>query len=736
MALESLPWQVYELDLTNCQPRLLLRKISNIYADYESRFPIMTKYCRNTDAWRSAISSYFSISREGSKKLLLQILFGGKCTAEGFPDILPCLRRLRCELEAAMEDLSHDDAYAAILRPRHAMGVDRPMYSALSIYLGCMIYERTQILKSELVESGFVIISLVRDVVYFTVPEEVSISEAMPRAKRPVLEKSGMEASLKNLNGSRIGDTAESEFDFWRSLYTSPSSREGGDVKNPFSSYRHMCIPVAIYNIDSGICTDALKSDGPMTYAAASSLFGVGLCVTNSHGCVSEEGRYLLHHSKHCAAICVEGDYSTLSDSRRQKSFILPTSELLSKLRDAPGYVLFRMTRGIDQRGCEDAAMELSAASEYDHLGEISPLWGIQKFQPVSQEGHAEKELLDRLRREVQFITKELSSDKRKKASDPQKTWARPICPLRIFADKRRLTEHIKNQHIADKDFTPSKACYRASQALRNIDLVKSVIDPTPLKCNLIQRGSELIRSWVGELPVQYRQEIASKSDICNFLTMLFSGERGPVYALKCKISTEYRLNEQVHFDTEFANIVLMYAITPHGRLKLLRDQLVAHYSRTGYQCFDFLNRHTDFYHDIVQCILGFPEFRYLMDRAIDQALNRNEWTTLSHDGTYKLAKSLVGETNHGGQGRAGPVRVVHTLRGMSGAAPGVSIQEGESRETCIASVREILPMSARSQCRFIYSDDVSNFVSPAIGATRGDLLDVLPGPMWVLYRK
>ena len=71
-----------------------------------------------------------------------RILFGGKCASDVSPDIPTFPRRLRCELKAAMADMAQGDAYSSILVSRQARGADRPMYSALSIYLGGTEYER------------------------------------------------------------------------------------------------------------------------------------------------------------------------------------------------------------------------------------------------------------------------------------------------------------------------------------------------------------------------------------------------------------------------------------------------------------------------------------------------------------------------------------------------------------------------------------------------------------------
>ena len=117
-----------------------------------------------------------------------------------------------------------------------------------------------------------------------------------------------------------------------------------------------------------------------------------------------------------------------------------------------------------------------------------------------------------------------------------------------------------------------------------------------------------------------------------------------------------------------------------------------------------------------------------ITDRLISVATNREEWSAISHDGTYKIAKSLIGEGNLGSRGRAVSVKVIHTLRGRSGSAPGVSLQTGGSRGDCIASVVHILPPEARARCRFLFTDDVSNFLSPAIGSTTDDLLEAIPG--------
>ena len=287
---------------------------------------------------------------------------------------------------------------------------------------------------------------------------------------------------------------------------------------------------------------------------------------------------------------------------------------------------------------------------------------------------------------------------------------------------------HIQNQDGKDKEFTPTNACFRIAQALHNNDLVRTVIFPSQLRCNLLQRGAEILRRWVGELPLRVAEEISKASDITRFLSFLLCGRKGPIYTLKCKLKEEYRLTDQVSFDSDFANLVLMYAITFQGRLKSVRGHLVAHYAQAGSPFGCFLDKNTDFYQDLIRFIMDLPEVKTLTERLISEATDKEERSVISHDGTYKIAKSLIGEGNLGSRGRAGSVKVIHTLRGGSGSAPGVSLQTGESRESCISSVVHIIPPEARASCRFLFTDDVSNFLSSAIGSTTNDLVEALPG--------
>ena len=109
------------------------------------------------------------------------------------------------------------------------------------------------------------------------------------------------------------------------------------------------------------------------------------------------------------------------------------------------------------------------------------------------------------------------------------------------------------------------------------------------------------------------------------------------------------------------------------------------------------------------------------------------EWAAISHDGTYKIAKTLIGSQADKSAPRGGRSKALHTIRGRSGAVRGICVGFSESREECLAAVKKILPLSARQQCKFVYTDDVSHFLSTGAGS-RKELLGALPNLRSYLY--
>ena len=86
---------------------------------------------------------------------------------------------------------------------------------------------------------------------------------------------------------------------------------------------------------------------------------------------------------------------------------------------------------------------------------------------------------------------------------------------------------------------------------------------------------------------------------------MVFRGNLGPVYTLKCNTEPLYRVNSPVYFDCEFANLFLPTATTTQVTIKGTRNTLAAYFASRGHPCAGLLNRHTDFLFDVARSVVG-----------------------------------------------------------------------------------------------------------------------------------
>ena len=92
---------------------------------------------------------------------------------------------------------------------------------------------------------------------------------------------------------------------------------------------------------------------------------------------------------------------------------------------------------------------------------------------------------------------------------------------------------------------------------------------------------------------------------------------------------------------------------------------------------------------------------------TIEDYAKMGERLVLSRDATYKVLNSLIGQNRHGkGAATDGELHTRHTLRGMTGAMPGVSLKYSESGRNSISAMQEILPLTARASCLFLFTDN------------------------------
>ena len=85
------------------------------------------------------------------------------------------------QIRKAISELKKDALFAFILESPNVRLVERPEYSALSMLLGDMEYERTTVLKKAMERRGYTVLSLVRDGVYLRVQTSFQFASILSR---------------------------------------------------------------------------------------------------------------------------------------------------------------------------------------------------------------------------------------------------------------------------------------------------------------------------------------------------------------------------------------------------------------------------------------------------------------------------------------------------------------------------------------------------------------------------
>ena len=234
----------------------------------------------------------------------------------------------------------------------------------------------------------------------------------------------------------------------------------------------------------------------------------------------------------------------------------------------------------------------MAASGEYDRICASAPLWSTEPYQPLSDPGKAEQAFVGRVEMEIAFVTSEVGK-KRK----PHGTIGPILCPMPPFRTFRRKRAffHIKQHHARKVDFAPNRLVYRVTQEVHNADIGLSILRGDILRSNTIHRAVMHLREWIGNAPSDIQRDLCATSDIKKFASAVFRGNLGPVYTLKRNDDLFYRLNSQVYFDCEFANLFLPTSMTTHGRVKGIKNRLVSYFASLGPPCPCLLNRHTYF---------------------------------------------------------------------------------------------------------------------------------------------
>ena len=231
-----------------------------------------------------------------------------------------------------------------------------------------------------------------------------------------------------------------------------------------------------------------------------------------------------------------------------------------------------------------------------------------------------------------------------------------------------------------------------------------------------LARSAPLIRSWSSADAETLR--FPGRQNHIDLVRVLTGS--GPRLVLKAETQEAFRLNKVLYYDASFASLLLAKALCNHGKVQGAFLDMEAEWTRCGCECVFLCARRRKIREELLEEVLNHAQVRALRSSLILQATHQHEWVVCSHDATYQTLFSIIGQEKM--MQKEGEKHALHTVVGRTGCLPGWSLQRTESAECFGAAMVEILPVDARSTCRFVFTD------SPAVVVKSSGVLPNLVG--------
>jgi hypothetical protein len=191
---------------------------------------------------------------------------------------------------------------------------------------------------------------------------------------------------------------------------------------------------------------------------------------------------------------------------------------------------------------------------------------------------------------------------------------------------------------------------------------------------------------------------------------------QGPKYVLKKQTSNCRRLNQNLYYDHEVANLLLGLMLKHRGKVQPVFHELAMLFVSRGCPCAYLGVRRRVTQDQLLDEVLSLPAVAALHTRLVTQCTCHGEWEILSHDATFKCLFSIIGQQRMAQV--VGEYHALHTFLGKTGALPGLSLQPTEGNTYFKCAAQEVLPEAARSITKWIFSDSPESV---------GDATDVFP---------
>ena len=486
-----------------------------------------------------------------------------------------------------------------------------------------------------------------------------------------------------------------------RSLH---DARTVGPFKD-MNSFKDSCIPLSIaflLNVD-------VQLRGSMTYADAIRETDISLTRVP----ITDVGRkpcsfYIIHecNTDDCNpvghATPVRVGPSLLCETILDGNVVESTAESIRQFLGAiPGAVAMEVCRGgagarytADTLLANQASGESGSSSSHDD--------GDSSCESLSEQHTlATDKFKKALKKEVSDYNKEVH------LTVGLSRWPCEQCPFRTFGKKRQLISH--RRHHTDARLGTSSDCRAQSQlaaALYDMDKAREVYGQCyPISGEgstaYLKESAKMIRMWVGQDATPEAKEVLQRSNDLR-LVWVYT-DKGPILKLKSQTTGCWRKFD-TYYTPEFASLLLATALRSKCRTRTTADALVNHFASTGCMTAMRMPRDVNTFQSIIKDVVTGPRCEELAHQLLEESNAHNEWKVVAHDATYKVLLNVIGQKKMAQS--LGGCFAAHTLRGLTGACAGVSLQSGESTAHFARVVEDLLPkLQRREKTEFLFTD-------------------------------
>jgi len=203
------------------------------------------------------------------------------------------------------------------------------------------------------------------------------------------------------------------------------------------------------------------------------------------------------------------------------------------------------------------------------------------------------------------------------------------------------MKHHVAPTFIASRE---NEAQFCVALSLYRFDRIRSVLTgvvATPSE--YLARSATQIRYWNSDASVE-TLEAAKRSNDPHLVYVLT--ESGPQYWLRNKAIDCTRINLRTHYTSGFEDMLIGLAIATQGKYGAIVDRLYNQWSNQGTSPFLLCRR--DCLRDIMAHVFSAPEsvVQKAIHALMDDAVDRGEFTALTHDGSFKTLFSILGQEN------------------------------------------------------------------------------------------